>query len=457
MPNSAIKKYYLPVLKISDKTKFNNFDILLDADEIRSPLHWQAICRTLEKIGANIRIGLINFPPCCLDVSRHEYVIFSDPYKYSRRPQCKKCHFCFICSGLPPVFPDEISAGHTLPIPDLPAEVMIEIEPACNFNCEFCFNKLSFAKEKRAIKRFSAGYVKKIINGIASAGIKAVRFTGGEPLLREDIFILFEYAKNKGLEVRLNTNCSLINDRNINKFRGIVDNILIPLESGNAENEAKATKFPSALKRKIGAIKLLKKIEIPVVRVGTVATPKIISDLVSMAGKILKLPIDDWELYRPITDSRDIPSLGQSDLNMLVKNLSFIEQRFKRVFKLANALPFCAIDEPWKLDYFSEGARHEDGHSRIVIDPRGFVKPHYFIDKNIGDPLDILSAWHHPFMKRMRTLRFLPVECRLCFYRYKCRGGSRFEAKNVFGHYSSLDRLARPDIIKINRKPNAKS
>ena len=41
--------------------------------------------------------------------------------------------------------------------------------------------------------------IKLIIDKIAAAGIERVRFTGGEPLMRKDIFELAEYAKSKGL------------------------------------------------------------------------------------------------------------------------------------------------------------------------------------------------------------------------------------------------------------------
>ncbi|PIY82331.1 MAG: heme biosynthesis protein, partial [Candidatus Omnitrophica bacterium CG_4_10_14_0_8_um_filter_44_12] len=48
-----------------------------------------------------------------------------------------------------------------------------------------------------------------MIDSIKKAKISIVRFTGGEPLLRNDIFELIKYAKSKGLKIRLNTNGSL--------------------------------------------------------------------------------------------------------------------------------------------------------------------------------------------------------------------------------------------------------
>ena len=82
-----------------------------------------------------------------------------------------------------------------------------------------------------------------------------------------------------------------------------------------------------------------------------------------------------------------------------------------------------------------------DGHIRYAIDPRGFAKPDYYIDKNIGNPLDIKGCWEHPFMKKMRNLKFVPRKCKDCKYLIKCRGGSRFSAKIINGSYCAEDPL----------------
>ena len=78
----------------------------------------------------------------------------------------------------------------------------------------------------------------------------------------------------------------------------------------------------------------------------------------------------------------------------------------------------------------------------MVVDPRGFVKPHYFNNKNLGDLKDIMSAWDHEYMKKIRNLEFLPFGCRECSYKFKCRGGSRYEANLKYGSYRAPDPLA---------------
>jgi len=67
----------------------------------------------------------------------------------------------------------------------------------------------------------------------------------------------------------------------------------------------------------------------------------------------------------------------------------------------------------------------------------------YYIDKNIGNPLDIKGCWEHPFMEKMRNLKFVPRKCKDCKYLIKCRGGSRFSAKIAHGSYSAKDPLMK--------------
>ena len=331
---------------------------------------------------------------------------------------------------------------------NLPVEVMIEIESRCNFNCKFCFNKSSFAKKGRNLKELPTNYIKKIIDNIDEIGIKVVRFTGGEPLLRKDIFELLKYAKSKKLEVRLNTNGSLITRDIAKKMQNLVDNILIPIESCDNKIEEKITGHPKSLLKKIKSIGNLKKAGIPVIRVGTVAIKENIENFKKISDLILQLRVSEWEWYRPISSGKKSNYITSRHLDYLVEKILKTQKKTNTILSVANAIPFCAVGNSEKINSISSGALYDDGHSRLVVDPRGFIKPHYFIDKNIGDPLDILGAWNHPFMKNMRNLKYLPKKCEKCNYKSKCRGGSRHEARAIFGSWKAPDPLAAFESMK---------
>jgi len=389
------------------------------------------------------QIWLKNIPFCTVDSESVDHILPKDKdFQGEKTKKCRKCLWNNRCSGFPKGYLAKYGSEEICPMPDLPWEVMIEVTSHCNFNCRFCFNKISFAQNGRAIKDLSTNYLKKIIDGLIKAKIKIIRFTGGEPLLRKDIFELIKYAKNKEVEVRLNTNASLINQGTAKKLKGIVDNILIPIESYSDEKESKITGYPHSLEKKIKAIELLKKEKIPIVRAGTVTIKENILNFDKIAHLIFKLPLDEWELYRPIPISKR-EKLDSELIKLLVEKLIGLRKKTKKAVFIGNALPFCAIKDLNKLNSVSKGGLFDDGHTRLVIDPRDFVKPDYFMNENIGQPLDILGAWHHPFVKKMRDLKYLPEQCQECPFVFKCRGGSRQAAKMVFGDYWDLDPLGR--------------
>lgn len=355
---------------------------------------------------------------------------------------CKRCRYENRCGG---ILKNQIKfyRNYIKPVKDLPREIMIEVEPKCNFNCTFCFNKNSFAKNGRGkVKSFNTAYVKKIIGAAAQSGVKIIRFTGGEPMLRKDIWELMNYAKTKRLQIRLNTNGSLINSPQIvRRLNGYISSILLPIESYDNKKEERLTSHKNSLKKKIKAVKLLKKYGKMTIRAGTVATKENIRDLEKIFALVIKkFDLDDWEVYRPIPTFGNKFPIDKRNLKTLVDKLLKFRKQTGRIFNIVNAVPFCAYD-PRKVNKVSNGALSVDGHIRYAIDPRGFAKPDYYIEKNIGDPLDILGCWNHPFMRKMRNLKFTPKGCRGCKYLKKCRGGSRFAAKTAFGEFDAKDPL----------------
>ena len=267
-------------VKIDKKTNLNESDIIhraillgtkdiffrLSGPNVDLPSTMVKIYSVMDR-ESEYGVWLLDFPYCIVNEMSRDHIITRNPGAGEKNDRCRECRYFKSCAGFPAGYFKKFGTGELAPIKDQPLEVMIEVEPRCNYDCPFCYNRNSFARKNRDINALSADYVKKIIDKAAEIGVGIIRFTGGEPLLRPDIFALMEYAKDKKLEVRLNTNCSLVNAANINKFKGIVDNILIPIESCSEAEEAKATGQKEALKKKVAAIRLFKKISVPTIRV----------------------------------------------------------------------------------------------------------------------------------------------------------------------------------------------
>ncbi len=220
-----------------------------------------------------------------------------------------------------------------------------------------------------------------------------------------------------------------------------VDWFVIGFESGS-QRILNLLKKGTTVEQNYKAASICKKYGVKIVRAGTVATKRNIKNLEKFFRLVLKLNLDEWELYRPIPAKNNKEFWSKKDVKILVDKLIKFRKISGRTFFIANGIPFCSYDKN-KVNSVSAGALPEDGHIRFAIDPRGFAKPHYYFEKNIGDPLNILACWNHPFMKKMRNLEFVPRECKNCFFLEKCRGGSRYLAKIDYGNYLARDSLRR--------------
>jgi radical SAM protein with 4Fe4S-binding SPASM domain len=379
---------------------------------------------------------LVNIPYCVIKESKGLVFFNKDDGEYVKIRECDECLMKKRCRGILRKYNTAYFRKTIKKISDKPREIMIEIEEKCNLDCEFCFNKNSFANGNRKIEnKLSKEKVRKIIDSTVKNKIPVLRFTGGEPLLRKDIWGLAEYAKEKKLELRLNTNGLLIeNSRIAENVVKYFDNILMPIQYSDI--------FKDSIngKKKREAIKLLKSKDIKTIRIGTVATKEVIDNLEDVSSFVSELKVDKWELYRPI------PLLGQKnnftkkDLIRLVEGLIRIEEETGKTSYIINAIPFCAYESK-KIKKVSVGADAVDGHERFAIDPRGYAKPSYYIDKNIGDPVDIKKCWNHPFMRKIRNLEYVPNDCKSCIFLDKCKGGCRFSAFVENKDFSSKDPL----------------
>jgi radical SAM protein with 4Fe4S-binding SPASM domain len=339
-----------------------------------------------------------------------------------------------------------LSRRYVKPITDRPSEIVLEITSRCNLACEYC---TSAVKNNQHMAFAGA---KKIMDEAKRCGIPAIRFTGGEPLLNPDLPRMLRYAKSLGFYVLLNTNATLITPAYLRILARSVSNILVSLQGFNSASEEDLTHSISMFPEKIKNIILLKS-RVPLVRIGTVITQTLIDHWPRYVSLIKKLRPAVWEIFRPMNagTSGEIRLCRDDYRRLATKVLSLKKSAVNA--KLANALPFCLLPD---LDLAAScmlGAHSDDGHSRLVRDVRGFFKPSYFINKNLGGSIN--AAWQHPFLKKLKKASYLPERCRTCAYVPWCQGGSRAMAKKMTGSYWAPDPLLRKNDHRSERAHRA--
>ena len=85
--------------------------------------------------------------------------------------------------------------------------VVWNITRKCNLQCVHCYND---SGPDKTCSEISTAQAKAVIDDLAQFGVPSILFSGGEPLLRHDLFELIEYAVGRGLHAVISTNGTLI-------------------------------------------------------------------------------------------------------------------------------------------------------------------------------------------------------------------------------------------------------
>lgn len=88
----------------------------------------------------------------------------------------------------------------------VPQSVYWETTHGCSLRCVYCYMSADTVRPGE----LSTEEAKDVIDQMANLGVKRLVFTGGEALIRKDIFILGKYAKKQGLATEIITNATLI-------------------------------------------------------------------------------------------------------------------------------------------------------------------------------------------------------------------------------------------------------
>ncbi len=452
-------KYLVRILRLANQLGLKKAQLNItktDSKKLIVPLEILAdhISQARYRLFFDFLIKVKNIPYCLIPEPESLFLENGKSKDYQYLKKCEGCKYNKVCPGILKSYVSSSDLSRIKAFPDLPVEIMLEVESRCNFNCQFCFNRSSFAAKGHGGQKMSKEYIKKVIDNVKKAGIPRIRFTGGEPLLRDDLLELIRYAKSKKLEVRLNTNGYLIeNYDQVKELAGYLDYVLFSFHSYDFKEDEKITGVKGSLEKKIEVVKWFRKAGIKIIRANTIATLKNIRNLEKFYNLLKELKVDRWAVNRLIPLPGKKESWGKRELSFLIKKLTKIKlDKFRNnipmEIHIVNAVPLCA-DDPLKLNAICSGGRSVDGHERFTVDPRGFAKPIYYLEKNIGNPLDILKCWNHPFMESLRSYKILPKECKECFLLEKCKGGNRYCAYLTKGSYQSPDPLM--DYSKIKK------
>ena len=132
-----------------------------------------------------------------------------------------------------------------------------EVTRSCNLACKHCRAEAHLEPYPGELSTQEA---KELIDTFPQTGSPIIIFTGGEPLMRKDIFELVTYADSKGLRCVMAPNGTLLSPENVQKIKASgIQRCSISIDADNAFDHDNFRGVPGAFDAAMQGIDYLKK------------------------------------------------------------------------------------------------------------------------------------------------------------------------------------------------------
>ena len=342
-----------------------------------------------------------------------------------------------------------------------PFTIAWEVTRACAYACVHC---RADAQHKSDPRELTTEESYQLIDRLAEFGHPILIFTGGDPLMRRDLFDLIAYATQKGLRCSLTPTATALptNERLGKALEAGVRRIALSLDAPHPEIHDNFRKVPGSWQRTIDILHRALDIGLSVQVNTTVATHNV-DILPEMVPFIEEVGAVQWSLFFLVPT-------GRAQVEKMISPEEH-ERIFHWLYDLSKTAPFdikgtaapmyrrVAIErkraesqEGEAVTFQGAGFQYADGLNRPtkgVNDGNGFlfishigdIEPSGFLPIPAGNVRrdDIVHVYRsHPLFMDLRDPEKLKGRCGICEYRDVC-GGQRGRAYGVTGDYLASD------------------
>jgi putative heme d1 biosynthesis radical SAM protein NirJ2 len=310
----------------------------------------------------------------------------------------------------------------------------------CNLTCKHCYQDAGDEYERE----LDTGQAKTLIEQIARAGFKIMIFSGGEPLLRPDIFELVAYAKANGLRPVFGTNGMLITPDVAHKLKDAGAAAMgISLDSLDASKHNEFRGDPQAFELTIQGMKNCRDVGLPF-QVHTTIMDWNEQEILDITDYAVELGAQAHYLFFLIPVGRG-KYINETSLKVLEN-----EELLGRIMEKQRTAPidlkptcapqFVRIARQMGIDLrFTRGCLA--GLTYCIISPAGIVRPCAYMMEPAGDlrQESFDAIWQNSeVFKTLRTQAYSGA-CGSCDYKDGC-GGCRARAAYYHdGDYMAAD------------------
>lgn len=342
-----------------------------------------------------------------------------------------------------------------------PFTIAWEVTRACAFACKHCRADAQHKPDSRELTT-QEGF--RLIDRLSEFGSPILIFTGGDPMMRRDLFELIDYASQKGLRCSLTpTATALPTVERLQKAREAgVRRIALSLDAPTPKAHDDFRQVGGSWERTTRILNNARQVGLSV-QVNTTVTTFNVDLLADMVPFIEEVHAVQWSVFFLVPT-------GRAQTKWMISPQQH-EDVFNWLYDLSKSAPFdikataapmyrrvaierkrAEVGAGGQVTFQGAGFQYDDGLNRptrgvndgngfLFISHLGEIMPSGFLPVSAGNVrnFDVVEVYrHHPLFRDLRNPEKLKGKCKICEFRDVC-GGQRGRAYGVTGDFLAPD------------------
>ena len=322
-----------------------------------------------------------------------------------------------------------------------PVHVSFQTTTACNLECSYCYANARRPRENELTTEEAKG----LFVDLKKLGIFTLVFSGGEPLLRDDLYDLVKFASSIKLITCLATNGVLLTKEKANKLKDLGLDIMHFTVDGSSEEINSQYRGKGTFKKTLRGLENAVNTGLPVL-IQTVVDKHNREDLENIAALLINKGIKIWRLHVMIPCGRgkafsQAEGFSSDELKELMEHVYLLTRRYKNKLKINfHDLHFYKIFlyRKAKFNFLKKFMLRLVGGCPVIegavlyINSDGSVRPcsdfpYVLPDVNVRTQSIIDICRNNLQLKQLQDKNNLKGICRTCKYQFLC-GGCRAKA-----------------------------
>lgn len=320
-----------------------------------------------------------------------------------------------------------------------PSLVSWNLTRKCNLKCPHCYMEGGTAEENE----LTTDECLHVLEGLQGLGTEMLILTGGEPLLRRDIYEIARAASQRGMWVVMGTNGVLVNDHVAVKMVECgVKGVGISLDSIHPDKHNRFRGGPDAWAHSVRALETCRRRGLEVL-VQTTVMEMNRDEIPELMAFAREKGAWSFNLYFLVQTGRgqQMNDLSAEDTDSILRELATRQNDLRPMLVRSKCAPqFKQIAYELGLGGLESGGCMAGTHY-CRITPGGDVTPCPYMTVVAGNVRDrsIADIWTtSPVLEELRDRSRLKGRCGACEFNELC-GGCRCRAQAAYGDYMQED------------------